>query len=168
MKFAVITVSDRAANGTYADKSGPAIVAVLKSHFPEAQIEVEVVPDGVESVLGALARHTAADWILTTGGTGPSPRAPNPRSHNALVRPYHSWPCGVLAYPVARANPVCSVFARGGGHARCSIRCQFSRKPGCRHHACATSGTTCRTWHRDGARHRAHRSPGQQQLVGQG
>lgn len=80
MKFAVITVSDRASSGTYADKSGPAIVAVLKSHFPEAQIEAEVVPDGVESVLNALARHTAADWILTTGGTGPSPRDQTPEA----------------------------------------------------------------------------------------
>ncbi|MEN6363584.1 MAG: molybdopterin-binding protein, partial [Rectinema sp.] len=74
MKIAVITVSDRASAGVYADRSGPAIEEALKTALPEASIEREIVPDGEESVLAALGRHPEADWILTTGGTGPAPR----------------------------------------------------------------------------------------------
>ena len=74
MKIAVITVSDRASAGVYADRSGPAIEEALKTALPEASIEREIVPDGEESVLAALGRHPKADWILTTGGTGPAPR----------------------------------------------------------------------------------------------
>lgn len=74
MKIAVITVSDRASAGVYADRSGPAIEAVLAEAIPGVVLEREIVPDGVDSVRDALARHPEADWILTTGGTGPAPR----------------------------------------------------------------------------------------------
>jgi len=80
MKFAVITVSDRASSGVYEDKSGPAIVAALRRRFPDAEIEHEVVPDGVEPVVASFARHDGADWILTTGGTGPAPRDQTPEA----------------------------------------------------------------------------------------
>ena len=74
MKIAVITVSDRASSGVYEDLSGPAMAAAVRERWPEAAIETEIVPDGIEAVMAALARHSGADWILTTGGTGPSPR----------------------------------------------------------------------------------------------
>jgi len=73
VKIAVITVSDRASSGVYKDASGPAIVEIIAERWPEASIETEVVPDGIDSVTVALDRHADADWILTTGGTGPSP-----------------------------------------------------------------------------------------------
>jgi molybdopterin adenylyltransferase len=67
----------------YADRSGPAVVETLRSALPDASIEAEVVPDGEDSVLAALARHTGADWILTTGGTGPAPRDRTPEATRA-------------------------------------------------------------------------------------
>ncbi|MCE5257036.1 MAG: MogA/MoaB family molybdenum cofactor biosynthesis protein [Spirochaetaceae bacterium] len=80
MKLAVITVSDRAAKGLYEDRSGPAIVAILKAKVPGALTESEIVPDGIDSLLDAFARHNDADWIITTGGTGPSPRDQTPEA----------------------------------------------------------------------------------------
>ena len=80
MKIAVITVSDRAFGGVYEDESGPAIADVLAGRCPDAIIVREVVPDGLESVLEALTRHPDADWIVTTGGTGPSPRDLTPEA----------------------------------------------------------------------------------------
>lgn len=84
MRIAVITVSDRASAGIYADRSGPAIESVLRSALPSAEIEREVVPDGKGAVLAALARHSEADWILTTGGTGPAPRDQTPEATAAF------------------------------------------------------------------------------------
>jgi molybdopterin adenylyltransferase len=80
VKIAVITVSDRAAGGIYEDLSGPAIEKVFVERCAGAVIVRETVPDGVESVLSALARHPEADWIVTTGGTGPSPRDLTPEA----------------------------------------------------------------------------------------
>ncbi len=44
MKIVVITVSDRAARGEYADRSGPAIVEVLAATEPAATFETDLVP----------------------------------------------------------------------------------------------------------------------------
>jgi molybdopterin adenylyltransferase len=85
MKIAVITVSDRASRGEYADRSGPAVVEELSRAAPDAELVTEVVPDGVESVLAALRSHEDADWILTTGGTGTGPRDHTPEATRAFV-----------------------------------------------------------------------------------
>ena len=73
MKIAVITISDRASKGVYEDASGPAIEEVFSKRCVGAIIERSIVPDGLDSVYGALLRYGDADWIVTTGGTGPSP-----------------------------------------------------------------------------------------------
>jgi len=78
--IAVITVSDRASRGEYRDESGPEIARLCSESWPQAEIVREVVPDGIDSVLGALERHADADWIITTGGTGPSPRDLTPEA----------------------------------------------------------------------------------------
>lgn len=80
MKIAVITISDRASKGIYADKSGPAIVQILKAQIPGAEIKSAIVPDDPEIILEAFKKHADADWILTTGGTGPSPRDVTPET----------------------------------------------------------------------------------------
>jgi len=90
MKIAVITVSDRAARGQYEDRSGPAVVEELSRALQgpdlgDTTIVTEIVEDGVESVLAALMRHEDADWILTTGGTGTSPRDRTPEATRAFV-----------------------------------------------------------------------------------
>ncbi|MGH3763293.1 MogA/MoaB family molybdenum cofactor biosynthesis protein, partial [Actinophytocola sp.] len=69
----VVTASNRAAAGVYADKTGPLITGWLREQgydVPPAQ----VVPDG-EPVLAALRSAVAAgvDVVITTGGTGVSP-----------------------------------------------------------------------------------------------
>jgi molybdopterin adenylyltransferase len=78
--IAVITVSDRASKGVYADRSGPAVEEILAALLPGLALEREVVPDERPEILAALGRHPRADWILTTGGTGPAPRDVTPEA----------------------------------------------------------------------------------------
>lgn len=75
VRATVITVSDRASSGAAEDRSGPLAVAFLEAAgftCPAAT----VVPDGAESVEGALraAIDDGARLVLTTGGTGIGPR----------------------------------------------------------------------------------------------
>ena len=84
MRLAVITVSDRASRGEYEDLSGSEIEKVLRETFPEADIVRDLVPDEKDAILAALGRHAGADWILTTGGTGISPRDVTPEATAAF------------------------------------------------------------------------------------
>ena len=86
-RVGVVTASDRASAGLYEDVSGPSIEAyltrVLTSPF---EIVRRIVPDGLESVrdtLIGLADDEGCDLILTTGGTGPSPRDLTPEATEA-------------------------------------------------------------------------------------
>ena len=88
-RIGVVTASDRASAGVYKDESGPAIEAylarVLTTPFT---ILRRIVPDGLESVrdtLLDLADREKCDLILTTGGTGPSPRDLTPEATQAVA-----------------------------------------------------------------------------------
>jgi len=76
----VITISDRASRGQYEDLSGPEIVSILREAFAGSEIRREVVPDEVQAINEAFERHTDADFILTTGGTGISSRDVTPEA----------------------------------------------------------------------------------------
>jgi molybdenum cofactor biosynthesis protein B len=85
-KAHVITVSDGVFHGTRADKSGPALVAMLRGNGFEAA-EPEVVSDEVERITDAIetAIRLGADVIVTTGGTGLGPRDVTPQATARLI-----------------------------------------------------------------------------------
>lgn len=79
---AVITLSDRCAAGEREDKSGPAIVERLTQNGYEI-IETLLLPDdraALEKELRRLCDQRRPDLILTTGGTGFSPRDVTPEA----------------------------------------------------------------------------------------
>jgi len=80
LKVAVITVSDRAARGEYADRSGPRIREVLEQKLPGVEVSVTVVPDEAAAITAAIRENLDRDYILTCGGTGLSPRDITPET----------------------------------------------------------------------------------------
>jgi molybdenum cofactor synthesis domain-containing protein len=72
----IITVSDKGSQGKREDKSGPAIAEMLAG----AAIDIKhtlIIPDEVDQIQKAIIQFADVeklDVILTTGGTGVSPR----------------------------------------------------------------------------------------------
>lgn len=83
----VITISDRGSRGEREDTSGPEIVGLLR------QIGIEVVGQGIIPDEEELIRRSLIEWsdggkadlILTTGGTGVSPRDVTPDATRKVI-----------------------------------------------------------------------------------
>ncbi len=89
MKFARITLSDRASAGIYEDRSGPAIEAFFAEQLADAiEWERVLIPDESDRISGELRRlcdERECALIATTGGTGPSPRDVTPEATRAVL-----------------------------------------------------------------------------------
>jgi molybdenum cofactor synthesis domain-containing protein len=82
---AVVTVSDSVAAGTNDDASGPVVAAALRE-LGFTVSETAVVPDGVDSVANVLTRLAdVVSLIVTTGGTGLSPRDLTPEGTRLVI-----------------------------------------------------------------------------------
>jgi molybdenum cofactor synthesis domain-containing protein len=86
-KVAIITISDRGSKGEREDSSGPLIREMVKN-LPAEVIHYEIIPDEKEVIIEALKRSSdelKADLILTTGGTGLSPRDVTPDATRRVI-----------------------------------------------------------------------------------
>ncbi|MDN3496648.1 MogA/MoaB family molybdenum cofactor biosynthesis protein [Planococcus sp. APC 4015] len=83
----VITVSDRSAAGTRTDGSGPIAVEALRAAGFTCD-DAAIVADGADSVEQALrtALDAGAQLIITTGGTGISPRDQTPDGTSRVLQ----------------------------------------------------------------------------------
>lgn len=84
----IVTVSDRASQGTYEDRSGPAIREWLKLALSVPWQEhyrlIPDEPDLIESTLRELSDATGCCLVVTTGGTGPARRDVTPEATEAV------------------------------------------------------------------------------------
>ena len=84
---AVITVSDKGARGERQDTSGPALCAMLESSGYEV-VYKNIIPDEQEIIKGELIKcsdELKTALVLTTGGTGFSPRDVTPEATLAII-----------------------------------------------------------------------------------
>ena len=87
MRVAVLTISDAGARGERLDTSGDAIVAWATARGAEV-VERTLVPDEsarIVPVLLAWCDQDLADLVLTTGGTGLSPRDITPEATRVVI-----------------------------------------------------------------------------------
>lgn len=90
MKIGRITLSDRAHAGIYQDLSGPEIERVVCEHLAsDAEFVVRLLPDEqplIEAALIELCDVSVCHLVITTGGTGPSPRDVTPEATRAILQ----------------------------------------------------------------------------------
>lgn len=82
MKIAILTLSDRSARGERVDASAPALADWL-AHKGYGVAQTLVVPDDFDTIVARLTAWADGgqfDLILTTGGTGVSPRDVTPEA----------------------------------------------------------------------------------------
>ncbi len=87
MKIGRLTLSDRASEGIYEDRSGPEIERVLREQFAEnIEFECALLPDEQPQIEAALRQLCAGcALVVTTGGTGPSTRDVTPEATHAVI-----------------------------------------------------------------------------------
>jgi molybdopterin adenylyltransferase len=86
-RIGIVTISDRASAGAYADESGPAIETALRDYLATpCAFETRVVPDEPPQIERALRELAGSGCCLvcTTGGTGPAPRDVTPEVIRAV------------------------------------------------------------------------------------
>ena len=88
VRLGIVTVSDRASRGEYADEGGPAILAFFQDAIQSPWTAVyRCVPDerdAVEAALIELADQEQCSVVVTTGGTGPASRDITPEATEAV------------------------------------------------------------------------------------
>ena len=87
MQFAVITISDRCSKGEMTDTAGPAVAALLKRDWPQAEILSELLPDDEDRIASMMERlcDDGVALILTVGGTGLGPRDRTPEATRRVI-----------------------------------------------------------------------------------
>ncbi len=87
IRVAIITVSDACSRGDREDKSGAMLVELLKDFGAEI-VATKIVSDDLDpltELLGAFADQPDVNLIITTGGTGFSPRDNTPEATRAVI-----------------------------------------------------------------------------------
>lgn len=87
IRFGILTLSDRSSRGERADSSGPALARLIEAEGWSVSKQ-SILPDeesAIREILVNWADSAELDVILTTGGTGFSPRDVTPEATHAVI-----------------------------------------------------------------------------------
>lgn len=87
IRFGILTLSDRSSRGERADASGPALANLIQAEGWSV-VKQSLLPDekaAIREILTSWADSGDMDVILTTGGTGFSPRDVTPEATRAII-----------------------------------------------------------------------------------
>ena len=139
----VITLSDRAAAGRYADRSGPRVRELVEAFFAGRPIRLTIanrlLPDEPEQLRQEVlrAKRSGVDLLITTGGTGVGPRDVTPETVAPLCDKLIPGIMEHIRMTCGRQNP------RAGSAVRSRASVARCRSMPCRA-ASARSKSTCR------------------------
>ena len=112
MKYtaAVITISDKGAIGERVDTSGPNLVNILKERDYDV-VYTTIIPDDFETIKAELCKcsdELGIALVLTTGGTGFSPRDITPEATMSVIeRPTPGIPEAMRAQSMLLTPKAC-------------------------------------------------------------
>ncbi|HJR81138.1 MAG TPA: MogA/MoaB family molybdenum cofactor biosynthesis protein [Anaerolineales bacterium] len=87
IRFGILTLSDRSSRGERADSSGPALLHLIQAEGWSV-VKQGLLPDDETDIRKQLIEWVDSgqlDVILTTGGTGMSPRDVTPEATRAVI-----------------------------------------------------------------------------------
>jgi molybdopterin adenylyltransferase len=87
IRFGILTLSDRSARGERDDSSGPALARLIQAEGWSVTKQ-DLLPDeesAIRELLIAWCDSSEVDVIVTTGGTGFSPRDVTPEATRAVI-----------------------------------------------------------------------------------
>ncbi len=87
MNVGILVISDRGARGEYEDRSGPVIVGVINGRTPWHISHQAIIPDDFATIVNTLATwcDEGVNLLLTSGGTGFSPRDITPEASKRVI-----------------------------------------------------------------------------------
>ncbi|MCP4357254.1 MAG: MogA/MoaB family molybdenum cofactor biosynthesis protein [Chloroflexi bacterium] len=87
MNVGILIISDRGARGEYEDRSGPVIVGVINDRTPWHISHQTIIPDDFAVIVNTLTTwcDEGVNLLLTSGGTGFSPRDITPEATKRVI-----------------------------------------------------------------------------------